>query len=125
MVATTMQAGTCPKCGGSAVQGQLVPRKQFGAGILTALFTDDAAAGGLVANNGKLIVQAFCLACGAIWLPFEEYLIRAVQGALGAEAQRKALDELEALVERGSGFKLVSGEAGQLARWAESVLAAA
>lgn len=48
----------CPNCGANTVQGQLVPMKNVAAGMLTALFTDDVAAGVLVAQSGKLIVQS-------------------------------------------------------------------
>lgn len=113
----------CPNCGATTVQGQLVPMKNVAAGMLTALLTDDMAASVLVAQNGRLTVQAFCLSCGAIWLPFQEYLARAVRGDLGGPARDRARRELEAMIDRGTGFKLVTAEAQQMAAWAKSLLA--
>lgn len=115
---------SCPKCGATTVQGQLVPMKNFAGGVLTALLTDDMAASMLVAQDGKRTVQAFCLSCGAIWLPAQEHLARAVRGELGAAAQDRARRELEAMVERGTGFKLVSTEDQQMAMWAKGLLGA-
>jgi hypothetical protein len=48
-------AASCPTCGGTAIQAQLVPMKNGAAGLLTVLATDDLAAGLLVAQNGKLV----------------------------------------------------------------------
>ncbi len=116
---------SCPKCGANTVQGQLVPMKNVAAGMLTALLTEDMAASVLVAQNGKLTVQAFCLSCGAVWLPFQEYLARAVRGEHGDSVRIHAQQELKTMVERGTGFKLVSNEAKEMATWAKSVLSAA
>jgi len=121
----TTPLGSCPKCGASTVQGQLVPMKNVAAGFLTALLTDDMAAGVLVAQDGKRVVQAFCISCGAIWLPFQDYLVRAVRGDLGTDVRERAHRELQALITNGSGFKLVSHDAQQMATWAQSVLASA
>lgn len=118
-------AVSCPKCGAKTVQGQLVPMSNTGGGIATALLTDDMAASVLVTQQGKMTVQAFCLSCGAIWVPFQQYLARAVRGDLGEPARTRARQELEAIVERGSGFKLVSEEAKRMAEWARATLAAA
>jgi hypothetical protein len=96
--------------------------KNVAAGFLTALLTDDMAAGVLVAQDGKRVVQAFCLSCGAMWLPFQDYLVRAVRGEFGAEFRDRARRELEQLVKNGTGFKLVSNEAREMAEWAEAVL---
>lgn len=113
---------SCPKCGATTVQGQLVPMKNFAGGVLTALLTDDMAASVLVAQDGKRTVQAFCLSCGAIWLPAQEHLARAVRGELGGAAQDRARRELKAMVECGTGFKLVSTEDQQMAFWAQGLL---
>jgi hypothetical protein len=99
--------------------------KNVAAGMLTALLTEDMAASVLVAQNGKLTVQAFCLSCGAVWLPFQEYLARAVRGEHGDSVRIHAQQELKTMVERGTGFKLVSNEAKEMATWAKSVLSAA
>ena len=113
---------SCPKCGALTIQGQLVPTKDFAAGFLTILLTDDAAAGLMASNSGKLVVQAFCLSCGTIWLPVHEYLVHAIRGDHGLTAQERARKELEGLVGRAKGFKLVSGEEQKTADWAQSLL---
>lgn len=59
--------GTCPRCGAATVLGQLVPQKSPSAGL--AFLTNDAAAMMLAAQSGTLTVHAFCLSCGAIWVP--------------------------------------------------------
>ena len=115
----------CPKCGATTVQGQLVPMKNVAGGLLTALLTDDMAASILVAQNGRLTVQAFCLSCGAIWLPVREYLVRALRGEFGPELRARARSEFEAMIKAGTGFKLVSDEAAKTAQWAKEMLAAA
>jgi hypothetical protein len=84
--------------------------------------TDDLAAGLLVAQNGKLVVQAFCLVCGAIWLPSREYLLRSARGDFGAEARDHTRRELEQLVKDGTGFKLMSSETKQKGEWAQQIL---
>jgi hypothetical protein len=99
--------------------------KNVAAGLLTAFLTEDMAASVLVAQNGKLTVQAFCLSCGAVWLPFQEYLVHAVRGEHGDSARSRAEQELKAIIARGTGFKLVSNEAKEMATWAQSVLSAA
>jgi hypothetical protein len=116
-------AASCPKCGGTAIQGQLVPTRNTAAGVLTTLATDDLAAGLLVAQNGKLVVQAFCLACGAIWLPFREYLVRSARGDFGSEVRDRTRRELEQLVKDGTGFKLMSSETREKSEWAQQILA--
>ena len=116
---------SCPKCGATTVQGQLVPMKNVAAGLLTAFLTEDMAASVLVAQNGKLTVQAFCLSCGAVWLPFQEYLVRAIRGEYGEPIRSRAHQELKAMISRGTGFKLVSNEAQEMAAWAQSVLSTA
>lgn len=118
----TVTQGSCPKCGASTVQGQLVPVKDASAGAVAALLTNDMAAGVLVSQGGSLAVQAFCLTCGAIWLPAQENLVRAFRGEYGEPARSRAKQELEELVKRGGGFKLVSDEDKRLAAWARSVL---
>jgi hypothetical protein len=100
-----------------------VPTKNTAGGILTAILTDDMAAGVLVAQSGRLTVQAFCLSCGAIWLPLQEYMRRAIRGELGQDIRGRVLKELEEMVRQGTGFKLVSDEAAKAARWAEALLA--
>ncbi len=116
-------AASCPKCGGTEIQGQIVSMGNVAAGMLTTLATDDLAAGMLVAQNGKRVVQAFCLACGAIWHPSREYMLRAIRGDLGNELRERARTELDQLVRAGTGFKLISGETKEMAAWAQSILA--
>jgi len=92
------------------------------AGAVMALLTNDAAAGVLVAQSGNLFVQAFCLTCGAIWLPAQEILVNAFRGERGETARQWARVRLEEMVKRGRGFKLVSEEDRRMAEWASSVL---
>lgn len=121
---TTSEAA-CPNCGATTVQGQLVPTSNVGAGVLTALLTEDMAASVLVAQSGKMVVQAFCLTCGVSWLPSQLYLSQAVAGQRGEAARLKARKELQEIVSRGRGFKLVSEPDRQMATWAENLLAQA
>jgi hypothetical protein len=118
----TGNQATCPQCGATTVGGQLVPTKNAAGGILTAILTDDMAAGVLVAQSGRLAVQAFCLSCGAIWLPLQEYMRRAIRGELGQEPRGRVRRELEEMVKQGTGFKLVSEEAARAASWAKGLL---
>lgn len=99
-----------------------MPTGNIGAGILTALVSDDAAAGVLVAQGGKSIVQAFCLNCGRSWFPRQLYLSRAVKGEFGEPTRARARRELERIAGRGTGFKLVSEEDQRMARWAADLL---
>jgi hypothetical protein len=96
--------------------------KNGAAGLLTVLATDDLAAGLLVAQNGKLVVQAFCLACGAIWLPSREFVVRSARGDFGAEVRDRTRRDLERLVKDGTGFKLMSSEMKQKSEWAQQIL---
>jgi len=80
------------------------------------------AAGALVAQGSNLAVQAFCLTCGAIWFPAQEVLVRAFRGEYGEPNRIRARQELEEMVKRGGGFKLVSDEDKRLAAWARNVL---
>lgn len=107
-------AVTCPECGSNSVQGQLVATKNVVGGLLTALFTEDMAASVLVAQDGRKIVQAFCLTCGASWLPTQDYMVRALRGELGDEIKDHVYRELWALV--------VSKDGGAPAKWARSAL---
>jgi hypothetical protein len=67
----------CPVCGAVGVQGQLscltgpafVPKKNVAGAMLTEIVTGDAAAAMRASRAGALIVRAFCLVCGAQWLP--------------------------------------------------------
>ena len=113
---------TCPKCGAGTVQGQLVPVRDADAATITAILSQDMAAGILAGQSGKLAVQAFCVTCGAIWLPAQENLIRAFRGEYGEPSRSRARQELEEMVKRGGGFKLVSDEDKRLAAWAKGVL---
>lgn len=118
----TDAAATCPACGSTAIQGQLVPTGNAAGGLITGLLTDDAAAAVLVGQGGRMVVNAFCLTCGAVWLPVQEYLVQAVLGKHGDLLRRQARKQLEAMVERGTGFKLTSEEAKQMAAWAKRTL---
>ena len=90
--------------------------------MLAALLTEDMAASVLIAQSAKTIVQASCLNCGVTWLPTQLYLSRAVAGEFGEPAGAKARKELEAIVSRGRGFKLVSEQDQKMAAWAEKLL---
>lgn len=116
---------SCPSCESTAVQGQLVPNKSPSAGAVMAVLTNDMAAGVLSAQGGSLSVQAFCLSCGAIWLPAQESLVRSLRGMQGEQAKQRARQELEEMVKRGSGFKMVSDDDKRIAAWARSVLSGA
>ncbi len=117
-------AATCPKCGGTAVQGQLVKMKNVFAGLLAGMLTEDWAAGVLIAQDGKQLVQAFCLSCGTMWLPFRDNLARALRGDFGDHLRDQARRQLDQLVDAGSGFKLCTSEEKEMAKWASSVLTA-
>ena len=118
----TISQAACPQCGATTVQGQLVPTTNVAGGVLTAFLTDDAAAGVLVAQSGKLTVQAFCLSCGAIWLPLQEYMRRTLRGELGQDLRARVRRELEEMVKKGTGFRLVSDEDAKAAGWARALL---
>jgi hypothetical protein len=82
----------CPLCGATGVQGQLVPKKNVVGGIITAWLTEDAAAAFMASHAGDLIVIAFCVGCGAQWVPRseQERQLRALSGQLGEAARREA-----------------------------------
>lgn len=84
---------TCPACGATSPQGQLVPRKSVARGILTEFVSGDTAAGLIASQMGELVVHAFCVRCGAIWIPgsSEEHRMRALSGQLGEEARLAAV----------------------------------
>jgi hypothetical protein len=123
--AVTGSEATCSRCGGTTVQGQLVAQKAPSAGAALAFLSHDAAAMMIAAQAGTLVVHAFCLSCGAIWVPSEENLVRAVRGERGEAARVQARQELEDMVKRGSGFRMVSDDDKRMATWARGVLSAA
>ena len=73
----------CLNCGAETVRAQILPAKDVTAGLFTAVITNDAAASVMAARGGALTVHAFCMTCGAIWLPAREYLVRASLGHYG------------------------------------------
>lgn len=100
-----MAALTCPTCGGTTVQGQLVPKTSLADHVAGYLVAEDVAGAVLFAQAGaKMVVVDFCLACGTTWLPGtpQERELRALSGQLGAEEQAKARKARESKAEKPS-----------------------